>query len=148
MFFHGSIGIRKDAVNVIRKSRILKKYPGFKVGHRATDPGVQNLVLLGNSDTIIVPETPRGPVFDVFFDPSKPIRAFGMIIYIKSEDRTQPPVAAIANLVAHRNRFCSFLCLIHCSRIKAPPSLRPTKMMKRTRLRATRRVTALKLTLT
>jgi hypothetical protein len=33
MFFHHQSGPRKEAVDAVRKSGLLKRYPGFRVGH-------------------------------------------------------------------------------------------------------------------
>ncbi|KAH8598464.1 hypothetical protein B0O99DRAFT_683879 [Bisporella sp. PMI_857] len=102
MFFCDESDSRKDAMNAIKKSGILKRYPGFKTGNRALPPDVVNLIQPATDRRITQQTHLEGCPVEVFYDVSKPIRAFGMVIYIKHDDGSSTStLIATANVLRH-----------------------------------------------
>jgi hypothetical protein len=73
---------RKEAHEAVDKE-LLRRLPGFRTGHLARQPGVGNLIQPARE----YDGTPRSshpdPAFQVYFDPSHPVRAMGMPVFAK-----------------------------------------------------------------
>ncbi|KAF2193019.1 hypothetical protein K469DRAFT_745424 [Zopfia rhizophila CBS 207.26] len=96
MFFSQQPGPRKDAMNALKKSGALKRYPGFKTGNMAVPPDVDNLIRPATDGQTMQQSLADGAPRVVFYDPSKPICTFGMGIFIQYEDGSMRAATAIA----------------------------------------------------
>lgn len=109
MFFCEEKEPRKKAKNAIDDGGLLEGLPGFRTGHQTKQPNIGKLVMPATGG-----ESPHGipshsPV-DVYFDPSRDIRAFGMPIFVKHSNTNirQATANAIFN-----ERQISYLSVSH-----------------------------------
>lgn len=121
MFFSTDSGPRKDAMNAIRKGGVLHQHPGFKIGNRALPPDVDSLIQPATERKIPQSALRESSPVEVYYDISKPIRAFGMAIFIKQDDIGPTSIrTATANVLRYGDQLL-FLSVSHVFK-KSPSS--------------------------
>ena len=74
---------RKKAKKAIEQGGILEKLPGFGIGHQAKQPGVGSLIQPATENDGMNQHISSAPASDVYFDPSRAVKAVGMPIFVK-----------------------------------------------------------------
>jgi hypothetical protein len=110
MFFCEKKEVREKAKKAIDSGGLMQKLPGFRTGHASTQPNIGSLVQRATED----PGTDSTSVsiihVEVYFDPSKEVRASGMPIYIKHQNGRQRQATAYA---VFRGDRCMLMTVAH-----------------------------------
>jgi hypothetical protein len=83
MFFCEEKGPRKEAQGVVDKEQLLQKLPGFRTGHLARQPEVGILIQPAKEYDGTHHSGHSDPTLQVYFDPSHPVQAIGMLVFAK-----------------------------------------------------------------
>ncbi|CAG5153695.1 uncharacterized protein ALTATR162_LOCUS3291 [Alternaria atra] len=110
MFFCEEKEPRKIAKKTIDEGGLLKNLAGFRTGHLDRIPRVGRLIQPAARQEEAQQSSESGSVPEVYFDPSNPIKAIGMPIFIKQADSTLRK--ATANAVFDGQR-CVYLSVSH-----------------------------------
>ncbi|CAI9631625.1 unnamed protein product [Alternaria burnsii] len=125
MFFCEEKEPRKKAKKTIDEGGLLGKLAGFRTGHLAKLPGIGRLIqpAAGNED--IRQSTGSGMISDVYFDPSAPIKAIAMPIFVKQVGNILRK--ATANAVFEGEK-CVYLSVSHVffGDVSSPPAVSTT----------------------
>ncbi|KAF7679307.1 hypothetical protein GT037_003055 [Alternaria burnsii] len=125
LFFCEGKEPRKKAKKTIDEGGLLGKLAGFRTGHLAKLPGIGRLIqpAAGNED--IRQSTGSGMISDVYFDPSAPIKAIAMPIFIKQVGNILRK--ATANAVFEGEK-CVYLSVSHVffGDVSSPPAVSTT----------------------
>jgi len=123
MFFSTDSGPRKSAMEALKKGGVLRRYPGFKTGNRALPPDVDSLVQPAIDQEMPQNDSPERPLMEVYYDVSKPIRAFGMAIFIKHGSNDSTSVrAATANALRYGDQLL-FHSVSHAFKTNSAPNI-------------------------
>jgi hypothetical protein len=110
MFFCEEKEPRKRAKKTIDEGGLLGKLAGFRTGHLAKLPGVGRLIQPAAGTEDIRQSAGSGMISDVYFDPSAPIKAIAMPIFVKQVGNILRK--ATANAVFEGER-CVYLSVSH-----------------------------------
>jgi len=121
MFFCEDKEPRRMAKKIVDEGGLLKKLPSFRTGHLARQPSVGKLIQpAAGSEEAVSPNEPE-LVSRVYFDPSQPMKAIGMPIFVKQAENVFR--RATANAVFDGQRFM-YLTVSHAffDNISPPPT--------------------------
>ncbi|KAF2855175.1 hypothetical protein T440DRAFT_205661 [Plenodomus tracheiphilus IPT5] len=120
MFFCPEKELRRQAKKTIVEGGILEQLPGFRTGHQTREPGVGTLIQ--PASTIRWTEQPCISAPNVYFDPTRPITAIGMPIFVECGDNHIRQ--ATAN-VAFEGGDCVYISVLHVFNPKSSPTQSP-----------------------
>jgi len=121
MFFCEEKEPRKMAKKTVDEGGLLVKLPGFRTGHLVRRPGVGILIQPAGGGKKVQRLNGPHPEFEVYFDPSHPVTAIGMPIFVKQADNVLR--RATANAVFH-GEIIVYLSVAHVfhSDTSSPPA--------------------------
>ena len=110
MFFCEEKEPRKKAKKTLDQGGLLEKLPGFRTGHVARQPGVGRLIQPATGTYSGQKSSVSGATYEVYYDTSRPIKAIGMPIFVKTSSDVVR--RATANAV-FADRKCVYLSVSH-----------------------------------
>ena len=110
MFFSEEKEARKTAKKVFEEAGLLDRLPGFRVGHQTRQPAVGSLIQPAAESDKVLGHTRPDAFTEVFYDPSRPIAALGMPIFVRHNQNVLKQ--ATANVVFDGKK-CVYMSVTH-----------------------------------